>query len=283
MRNIKDSQNFLHDKSIVERIVKMSNINKSDIVIEIGPGKGIITEALDKKCKQVITIEYDKDLYNVLIHKKFENTKIINDDFLNYKFQTNNKYKIFSNIPFNMTTEILDKIFENYEVIDDFYIIMQKEAAERYIGTPQETFKSLIFKSVYSSLIIYEFKKSDFHPIPNIDIVLAHFHKKEYSDIKNASVTMYLDMLAYIFNEKGSTFKEKSKSVFTYEQLKRLSKPIKLNINTTISSITYTEWISIFNCYRQFVQEDKKSLIKGSFKRQKKKKKKLEKIHRTRI
>ena len=283
MRNIKDSQNFLHDKSIVERIVKMSNINKSDIVIEIGPGKGIITEALDKKCKQVITIEHDKDLYNVLIHKKFENTKIINDDFLNYKFQTNNKYKIFSNIPFNMTTEILDKIFENYEVIDDFYIIMQKEAAERYIGTPQETFKSLIFKSVYSSLIIYEFKKSDFHPIPNIDIVLAHFHKKEYSDIKNASVTMYLDMLAYIFNEKGSTFKEKSKSVFTYEQLKRLSKPIKLNINTTISSITYTEWISIFNCYRQFVQEDKKSLIKGSFKRQKENQKKLEKIHRTRI
>ena len=283
MRNIKDSQNFLHDKSIVERIVKMSNINKSDIVIEIGPGKGIITEALDKKCKQVITIEYDKDLYNVLIHKKFENTKIINDDFLNYKFQTNNKYKIFSNIPFNMTTEILDKIFENYEVIDDFYIIMQKEAAERYIGTPQETFKSLIFKSVYSSLIIYEFKKSDFHPIPNIDIVLAHFHKKEYSDIKNASVTMYLDMLAYIFNENGSTFKEKSKSVFTYEQLKRLSKPIKLNINTTISSITYTEWISIFNCYRQFVQEDKKSLIKGSFKRQKENQKKLEKIHRTRI
>lgn len=283
MRNIKDSQNFLHDKSIVERIVKMSNINKNDIVIEIGPGKGIITEALDKKCKQVITIEYDKDLYNVLIHKKFENTKIINDDFLNYKFQTNNKYKIFSNIPFNMTTEILDKIFENYEVIDDFYIIMQKEAAERYIGTPQETFKSLIFKSVYSSLIIYEFKKSDFHPIPNIDIVLAHFHKKEYSDIKNASVTMYLDMLAYIFNEKGSTFKEKSKSVFTYEQLKRLSKPIKLNINTTISSITYTEWISIFNCYRQFVQEDKKSLIKGSFKRQKENQKKLEKIHRTRI
>lgn len=283
MRNIKDSQNFLHDKSIVERIVKMSNINKSDIVIEIGPGKGIITEALDKKCKQVITIEYDKDLYNVLIHKKFENTKIINDDFLNYKFQTNNKYKIFSNIPFNMTTEILDKIFENYEVIDDFYIIMQKEAAERYIGTPQETFKSLIFKSVYSSNILHEFKKSDFHPIPNIDIVLAHFHKKEYSDIKNASVTMYLDMLAYIFNEKGSTFKEKSKSVFTYEQLKRLSKPIKLNINTTISSITYTEWISIFNCYRQFVQEDKKSLIKGSFKRQKENQKKLEKIHRTRI
>lgn len=283
MRNIKDSQNFLHDKSIVERIVKMSNINKSDIVIEIGPGKGIITEALDKKCKQVITIEYDKDLYNVLIHKKFENTKIINDDFLNYKFQTNNKYKIFSNIPFNMTTEILDKIFENYEVIDDFYIIMQKEAAERYIGQTQETFKSLVYKSVYSSNILHEFKNSDFHPIPNIDIVLAHFHKKEYSDIKNASVTMYLDMLAYIFNEKGSTFKEKSKSVFTYEQLKRLSKPIKLNINTTISSITYTEWISIFNCYRQFVQEDKKSLIKGSFKRQKENQKKLEKIHRTRI
>ena len=283
MRNIKDSQNFLHDKSIVEQIVNISNININDTVIEIGPGKGIITEVLDKKCKQVIAIEYDNDLYNLLVRKNFNNTEIINDDFLNFKFHENIKYKIFSNIPFNMTTEILDKLFENYEVIDDFYIIMQKEAAERYIGKPLETFKSLVFKSIYFSDILYEFKKSDFHPIPNIDIVLAHFHKKEYSDIKNVPISMYLDMLSYIFNENGSTFKEKSKNIFTYEQLKRLSKPIKLDINTKISSITYTEWISIFNCYRQFVQEDKKSLIKGSFKRQEENQKKLEKIHRTRI
>lgn len=283
MRNIKDSQNFLHDKSVVERIVSISNIDKNDIVIEIGPGKGIITEALDKKCKQVIAVEYDKELYSLLIKKKFNNTEIINGDFLNYKFQINNKYKIFSNIPFNMTTEMLDKIFENYEIIDDFYIIMQKEAAERYIGKPLETFKSLVFKSVYSSSILYEFKKTDFHPIPNIDIVLAHFHKKEYSDIKNAPISMYLDMLAYIFNENGSTFKEKSKDIFTYEQLKRLSKPIKLDISTKVSSIVYEQWIYIFNCYRQFVQEDKKSLIKGSFKRQEEKQKKLEKVYRTRI
>ncbi len=281
--NIKDSQNFLHDNSLVNKIINLSNITKKDIVIEIGPGKGIITGILEKKCKQLIAVEYDKNLYEELNKNNYENTKIINDDFLNYEFNNENKYKIFSNIPFNLTTEIFNKILENYNLIEDFYIIMQKEAAYRYIGYPNESFKSLLFKPVYSSEIIYEFKETDFHPIPNIDIVLVHFHKKEYCDIKNVPLEMYFDMLSYIFNENGSAFKEKTKNVFTYKQLKRLSKPIKLDVNTNITSITYNQWLEIFNSYKQFVQDDKKQKIKGSYIKHNKEQKKLEKIIRTRI
>ena len=282
MRNIKDSQNFLHSSALVQRILDMSNITERDIVVEIGPGKGIITELLDKKCKKVIAIEYDKKLYEALKQKKFSNAQIINEDFLNFNFDLNNKYKIFSNIPFNMTTEIFNKIFENYELIDDFYIIMQKEAAQRYMGDSLKTFKSLNFKPIYSSEILYEFNKDDFFPMPNVDIVLVHFHKKEYCDIKNAPVAMYLDMLSYIFNENGATFKEKAKSIFTYEQLKRLSKSIKLDLTAKVSSITYEQWIGIFNCYKQFVPEDKKSHINNSFNKHHKEQNKLEKIYRTR-
>ena len=88
--------------------------------------------------------------------------------------------------------------------------------------------------------------------------------------------------MKYIFNENGATFKQKAKSIFTYEQLKRLSKSIKLDLNAKVSSITYEQWIGIFNCYKQFVPEDKKSHINNSFNKHHKEQNKLEKVYRTR-
>ncbi|MDD3821557.1 MAG: rRNA adenine N(6)-methyltransferase family protein [Bacilli bacterium] len=284
VRRAKDSQNFLHNKALVEKLLDISNITGNDFVIEIGPGKGIITEALDKKCKQVIAVEYDEQLYRNLLTKKWRNTRIINADFLSYEFTKGIKVKIFSNIPFNMTTDIFLKVLKNFEVIEDFYVIMQKEAAERFIGTPYklESLKSLLFKPIFSGNIIHEFIKTDFSPIPNVRIVLAHFQKKEYCDIKKAPIIMYWDMLVYLYNHKGSTFKEKTKDIFSYQQQKRVANAIKLDMVSPISLWTFEQWMGIFNCYKQFVPSHKQQQVNGAFKKQDISQKKLNKVHRSR-
>lgn len=280
--NIKDSQNFLYNINLVNDIVNKSNITKDDIIIEIGPGKGIITEILSTKAKEVIAIEYDSNFANELKEKSWKNVSIINTDFLNFELPKDYNYKLFSNIPFNLTSDIFNKILNNYENIKDFYFIMQYEAALTYVGIPNETFKSLLFKPIFDSIIIHEFKNTDFNPVPNVKIVLVHFHKKEYCDIKNALVTDYFDLLAYLFNTSGTSFKEKTKRIFTYEQQKRLKKIIKIDMNTPITKWHLNQFLGIFNCYKEYVNDDKKKLVKDSYIKLKKEQCNLDKIHRTR-
>lgn len=282
--NIKDSQNFLHNRILIEKLLDTSNLTKDDIVIEIGPGKGIITEALDKRCKQVTAVEYDEELYRNLLTREWNNTSIIHADFLCYEFPNDTKVKIFSNIPFNMTTDIFMKILDNFQVIEDFYIIMQREAAERFIGAPYkpESLKSLLFKPIFTSSIIHIFNNTDFYPVPNIDIVMVHFHKKEFCDIKKAPIIMYWDMLTYLYNMNGSTFKEKTREIFSYEQQKRVKNSVKFDMDTPISLWTFEQWLGIFNCYKQFVPDNKKQQVKGAFKKYEISQDKLVKIHRSR-
>lgn len=280
--NIKDSQNFLCNVNLVNNIVNTSNISKDDIIIEIGPGKGIITEVLSIKAKEVIAIEYDSNFANELKKKTWKNVSIINTNFLDYELPKNNNYKLFANIPFNLTSEIFNKILNNHENIKDFYFIMQYEAALSYIGENNESFKSLLFKPLFEANIIHKFKNTDFKPIPNVKIVLVHFHKKEYCNIKKAPITVYFDLLAYLFTTSGITFKEKTRSIFTYEQQKRLKKIIKIDMNTPISNWNFNQFLGIFNCFNEYVNDDKKKLVKNSYSKFKKEQCNLDKIHRTR-
>jgi len=142
--------------------------------------------------------------------------------------------------------------------------------------------KSLLFKPFYSGKIIYNFNKTDFDPIPNVDIVLVEFIKKEYSDIKKALPIDYLNFLAYIFDNNEPTIEKKVKSILTYEQLKRIKKLLKCNINDKISDIKYEDVIILFNTFRDYTPELKKSLTNNFYIKLKEKQSKLDKINRTR-
>lgn len=280
MINIKVSQNFLHNPRTVNKIVGLSNISKEDVVLEIGPGKGIITDALSKKAKHVIAIEYDKGLYNNLVEKKFENVSLYNMDFLKYNFNYNQNIKIFSNIPFNLTTEIFNKLIENYKYIDDFYLIMQEETAYRFLGNPycMETSKSLLYKPIYEGKIIFNFIKTDFYPIPNVKIVLVHYHKKTYSDIKNNDIYTYLDFISYLYINNTS-FKDATSNIFTFEQQKKIRKDLNIDWNKNITSLRYEQWIKIYNSYINYASEGSKKTVKGSYKRTISKQKSISKMH----
>ena len=109
---LKDSQNFLHSKKLVTELIEESNICENNIIIEIGGGKGIITEQLVKKCRKLYVIEYDYNLYKSLKDKFYniKNIEIIYGDFLEFKLPVEYKYKVFSNIPYNITAAILSKL-----------------------------------------------------------------------------------------------------------------------------------------------------------------------------
>src|SRR5262245_23754727 len=166
-KQISLAQNFLRSPMLVRRLVKMSKIGRSDTVYEIGPGDGIITAALASVAGQVIAIEKDPALVRRLRERfrPIENVTIVEKDFLNYSFAIRSsirvpslpagrqtpvsEYKIFASIPFNSTAQIVRKILHERSPLCEAYLIMQKEAAKKFSGSPRESLFSILIKPFF--------------------------------------------------------------------------------------------------------------------------------------
>jgi 23S rRNA (adenine-N6)-dimethyltransferase len=175
------SQNFLTSGKTIRRILYKTTINKNDRVIEIGAGKGHITRELMKFCKIVTAIEIDKKLY-IKLSEKFsdiDNIHLINQDFLKWSLPRYGDYKIFSNIPFNITTKIIRKITSTPNPPLDAWLVMEKGAAKRFCGNPYDTTASLRLKRYFDVEIMYHLRRCDFHPMPSVDIVIVHLKRKK--------------------------------------------------------------------------------------------------------
>ncbi|MBD0395696.1 MAG: rRNA adenine N(6)-methyltransferase family protein, partial [Microcoleus sp. C1-bin4] len=153
------AQNFLRSPGLVRRLVARSSIGPSDVVYEIGPGKGIITAELARAAERVVAIEKDPKLVRRL-RKRFrgvENIEIIEQDFLQFSIRECD-YKIFANIPYSITASIVRKILYVPPVPGEAFLILQKEPARKFSGCPRETMFSLLAKPFFEFQIMAELK-----------------------------------------------------------------------------------------------------------------------------
>lgn len=180
LQEISKSQNFLTSRRLLERIVRKSTISHHDAVLEIGTGKGHLTEALCRKADYVYSVEIDRKLYERAKERlrDFSNIKLICGDFMKYRLPDKGDYKVFANIPYNLTTKIVKKLTEDAHPPSEMWLVMEKGAAKRFMGMPTETKYSLLLKRRWKLEIIYYFSKEDFHPKPSVDSVLLHFIRK---------------------------------------------------------------------------------------------------------
>ena len=280
--NLKYSQNFLYNKNLVTELVRMSNLDIYDLVVEIGSGKGIITDILSKNVNKVMAFEKDNILFKRLEadFENIQNIELLNEDILTYNFSRINKYKIFSNIPFNITTDIINKVLNSSNKPTDMFLVMQKEAANRFIGNPyyHENLKSILLKMIYDVKVIHKFNKFDFKPIPNVKIVFVHFSIN--NQLKASNVNLFRDFACYLFMLNENTVKAKLKKVFTYNQIKNISKQI--NVDSRITEITFKEWLYLFEILKTKAPISSKQLIKGYYNKYIKVQSRLDKVYRSR-
>jgi len=183
-------QNFLIDKNIAQKIVQSLEVTTDDTVLEIGPGKGILTELLLRKAKRVIAVEIDKKLCEDL-RKKFQyekKLKIINDDFLKlnpYK----RPLKFVSNLPFCSATAIMERMFKlwNWE---SAIFTFQKEVGERILANPgTKRYGPLTllvwFYSVAQKLFLI--KRGCFYPVPRVDSMVVRFSPRKRVNLTEIS------------------------------------------------------------------------------------------------
>ncbi len=176
----KYGQNFLKDDRIVEKIVTLSDIEDDSLVIEVGPGKGILTRQLSKAAKNVICYEIDMQLEGYLINlsKELSNVEVVFSDFLDVdlaKKVSDYKYKhlyFISNVPYYITTPILMKLINSGLNFGKIVMMVQEEVGERFSATPgKKAYSSItVFLNYYYEIKrLFKVNRSEFIPVPNVD------------------------------------------------------------------------------------------------------------------
>lgn len=248
-KRVSDSQNFLTDAKLLKRIVGLADIQKKDEILEIGTGKGHLTEALCKKAGKVCTVEIDDKLMESAKRRlsKYSNVELIEGDFMKYRLPVRGDYQVFANIPFFLTTQIVEKLTQGQNPPKDIWLVMEKGAAKRFMGRPRETVKSLEFKVHWEMKIIYHFRREDFHPKPSVDTVLLHFKKKAVPDLTKRE---YREFQKFI--ERGMKYGITGKGgLLTKKQVAVALKQAGLYREHEDGVTLYIQWLCLFRCYQE--------------------------------
>ena len=136
----KFGQNFLIDTHVLDKIIRSAKITKDDLVLEIGPGIGTMTQYLAEAARRVIAVEIDKNLIPILSDtlREYDNVKVINEDILKVDVRKlaeeeneGKPVKVVANLPYYITTPIIMGLFESHVPVDSITVMVQKEVAQR--------------------------------------------------------------------------------------------------------------------------------------------------------
>ncbi len=245
------SQNFLYSRTLISSLVRKSSIGKKDTVLEIGPGKGFITAELLKTSKRVIAVELDEKL---ILHLKqflgsFPNLELYQEDFLKYQLP-NFPYKVFANIPFSIEGEVIRKLLDSHNPPQDCYLIVDKRLAKRLSGAERENQFSLKHKPWFDFLIHYYFRRSDFIPEPNVEVVMWRITKKADSPVPMEERHQWSNFIELGFGS-GLPVIQNLKILLTPEQLNSLSLKLNFSLKTRPGRLSFNQWMQIYNTYKK--------------------------------
>ena len=248
-------QNFLTDKNVIKSIVDIGIIEDNDVILEVGPGTGNLTEFIFKKNpKQIYAVEKDYNLVNFL-NEKFEGKiKIINEDILNFKINniSNEKFIIYGNLPYNISTQILTQWIvdqKQFASIKKLILMFQKEVANRIIAKiNSKNYGRLSIISNWKLNIKKEFdiNPKSFFPKPKVDSTLLSFvPKKDFFHIKKPA---NLEKITRIFfNQRRKMIKNPLRQIFKNPD--QIAEKLKLNINLRPQNLSPKNYFDITTEY----------------------------------
>lgn len=180
------SQNFLIDGNVLRKMVQAADLKKEDTALEIGPGPGVLTEALLKTGAKVITIEKDETLATHLNRLQNKNLSIIVDDFRNVALEAlatkDQKVKVVANIPYSLTGVILQKLLPRHDLIASLHLMVQKEVAERCTAPikTKDYSSFTVFTNYHADAkMLFTVSKRCFYPEPKVDSAVIAFKLKK--------------------------------------------------------------------------------------------------------
>ncbi len=254
-------QNFLISKTILREIIKAANLKPSDIILEIGPGLGVLTKELAKKVKKVIAIEKDKKLTDILKKEldndKIKNIQVINQDILKFEsssFNLKESYKLIANLPYYITGPVIRMFLESTKPPELMVLMVQKEVGKRICAQPPKMSKLAVFSQFYGKPEIVKFvSKKSFRPQPKVDSVILRIEPLALTDkrlIKTNRKLFSKIVRAGFSQPRKQLINNFSKSLeLSREKVEKWLKEYKIQPNQRAESLTLEDWIDLTNGY----------------------------------
>lgn len=263
-------QNFLVDQSYIDKIISALDPQTGETIIEIGAGRGALTEKLVESGADIIAVELDRDLIPLLRKEfgKYENFTLVEQNALEINFAEiiknrdldaeNQKAKLVANLPYYISTAILQKIIEQSENFSKLVLMLQREVVERITAKPgnaERGFLTVLVEAAFVAENLFDVPPNSFIPAPKVWSSVVRLITKNNSDTANKDKSLFRKIVSLGFNQKRKTilnnlknspddisgkFDNKGGLINTLEKL-------KIEPSRRAETLTFAEWKSLSN------------------------------------
>ena len=211
-------QHFLNDPLIIGRIILAAQLDPHDLVVEIGPGPGMMTRMLAGRVEKVIAIELDEKLYGKLKTKLagFSNIDLILGDALEYHYGDLPDFKVVANIPYYITAPIIFKLLEARKNLKSMTLTVQKEVAERIVAKPGKKdygVLSIMVQYYAKTYFAFMIPKEAFRPVPKVDSAVIHMEILERPSVQVENEEAFFKIVKTAFSQRRKMLSNSLKSL----------------------------------------------------------------------
>lgn len=249
------SQNFLIDGNIVHKIIELANLSENDVVLEIGPGPGCLTEAMLERKAKIIAVDKDTILSEQL--QRFDPSgqllTIYNEDIMQFDLEKHffpllngAKGKVIANLPYHLTTPIIANLVTQFDHFSDLILMVQEEVARRFVAKPNTPDYSsfTIFLNAYCDpLYAFKVKKGSFFPEPKVDSAIVHLKLKA---LPNFSEKVF-ELTRRSFEQRRKMLKSSLKDLYPSEKIEEGLKTIGKNPLSRPENLSLQEFVNLYN------------------------------------
>ncbi|WP_300328697.1 16S rRNA (adenine(1518)-N(6)/adenine(1519)-N(6))-dimethyltransferase RsmA [Fusobacterium sp.] len=250
----KYGQNFLNDQTnVLEKIMEVSGVSENDEILEIGPGEGALTELLLEKAKKVNCVEIDTDLEKIL-RKKFDKNPKFNlnmGDILEADLEKiiGENTKVVANIPYYITSPIINKLIEHRDKINEVYLMVQKEVGERVCASSgkERSVLTLAIEYFGEASYLFTIPKEFFTPVPKIDsgfIAIKFYKDKRYENQINEAL-FFKYVKAAFSNKRKNIVNNLSTLGIGKDKIQNVLENIGISFNERAENLTIEQFIEL--------------------------------------
>jgi len=241
-------QNFLHDPQVIGRIVKAISPKPTDILVEIGPGLGALTEPVAEAAGHLSVVELDRDLAERLQHhpQLADKLTIYQADAMKFDFNTlikdGKKIKVFGDLPYNISTPLLFHLFQYADLIENMHFMLQKEVVQRMTaahGSKAYGRLSVMTQYYCEAMPVVEVGPGAFKPAPKVDSAVVRLIPKPIAERADVPAEVLNRVCLEAFNQRRKTIRNCFSNFASEEQITQLGlnptlRPEQLSVNDFI-------------------------------------------------
>ena len=243
-------QNFLVDQNIIKKIIEACDLQSNETVLEIGPGQGALTKEISQRVQKVIAIEKDRTLaahlQSMLVGK---NVEVIQADILKYDFtKIPPRTKIIGNLPYYISTPIIEKVLEHQSRFDQFFMTVQWEYGQRLVASPNNRdYGSFSLFVQYHSDVknLFKIKNSSFYPAPKVQSCFLKLDILSIPRYKVSNKELLFKMIQTAFQQRRKTIENSLSVLYPKERISKMLRYLCINPQHRAENLSLKDYVAI--------------------------------------